>query len=264
MRAITLLYHDVVDNGDYNSSGFRGAAAGRYKLESNEFEAHCQALAQVLIAPPITVFDALKSEPAAPHVMLTFDDGGASAMNVANILERHGWHGHFFITTSCIGQNAFVSKDQIRALRKRGHAIGTHSCSHPERMSCLTWDEMVQEWRTSIQTLSEILGEEIQIASVPGGYYSPTVAESAAYCGIRTLFTSEPITRSQVIGECLVLGRYTIWRGMRPDVGAGFASGRVLPRAKQWAFWNLKKCGKVLGGPLYSKVRQHIAERINP
>ena len=260
MKTISLLYHDVINNGNYDTSGFRGLAAARYKLKSDDFEAHCKALAGALIAPPTKVFDAVRSQHAAARVLLTFDDGGASATQVADILEGFGWHGHFFITTSCIGQNAFVSEDQIRDLRNRGHAVGTHSSSHPQRMSYLTWDEMLEEWRTSIQTLSEILGEAVTIASVPGGYYSQKVAESAAYCGIKALFTSEPITRCQVVQECLVLGRYTIWRGMGPEVSAGFASGRVLPRVKQWVFWNSKKCAKVLAGPLYANVRKYIAE----
>jgi len=263
MRAISLLYHDVINNGNYDTSGFRGSAAARYKLKSDEFEAHCQAIANALSATSIQVYDAVPTQQAASRLLLTFDDGGASATHVADILERYGWHGHFFITTSCIGQNAFVSESQIRALRDRGHAVGTHSCSHPERMSYLTWDKMVEEWSTSIQTLSQILGEQVTIASVPGGYYSQKVAESAAFNGIKTLFTSEPITRCRVVQECVVLGRYTIWRGMDPEVSAGFASGRVVPRVKQWVFWNSKKCAKVLAGPLYSNVRKYLAEHVN-
>ena len=37
MKAITLLYHDVVKNNDYQSSGFQSSDADYYKLDENEF-----------------------------------------------------------------------------------------------------------------------------------------------------------------------------------------------------------------------------------
>jgi hypothetical protein len=261
VRAISLLYHDVIKDGNCDSSGFSGVTAARYKLNSDEFQAHCEAVASVLQTPPATVPELVQSNGGTAPVMLTFDDGGASATYVADILERYGWHGHFFITTSRIGKTGFVTEDQIRNLRARGHVIGTHSWSHPERMSFLTWEQLMEEWRISVQSLSNILGEAVTTASVPGGYYSQKVAESAASSGIRALFTSEPITKCRVIRDCLVFGRYTIWRGMPARVGAGFASGSMMPCVRQWLFWNSKKCGKTFAGPLYSMVRTYVAER---
>ena len=44
MRAISLLYHDVVLHGEFAASGFPGADAAVYKLELADFEQHIEAI----------------------------------------------------------------------------------------------------------------------------------------------------------------------------------------------------------------------------
>ena len=69
--------------------------------------------------------------------LITFDDGGVSALQTtADLLEKYGWRGVFFVTTDRIGTPTFLNADHVRELHRRGHVIGSHSCSHPERMSC--------------------------------------------------------------------------------------------------------------------------------
>jgi len=263
MRAVSLLYHDVVKRGESDTSGFPGPHAGRYKLDCEEFEGHMAALHAAVACRPRTVLEVLP-RPAGSPFMLTFDDGGISARQyVADVLDRYGWRAHFFITTDYIGHPAFVDKQHIRELRKRGHAIGSHSRSHPSRMSYLTWDALVQEWKTSVDALADVLGEPVVIASVPGGYYAKSVAAAASQCGIKGLFTSEPITRSRVVGGCRVFGRYTIWRGMAPESSARFATGRGWAREQQFLFWNAKKMIKAVGGRQYAKLIALCLERGN-
>ena len=75
-----------------------------------------------------------------PRVALTFDDGGASALDIAGMLERRGWRGHFFVTTSRIGEPGFVGPDAVRELAERGHDVGSHSHTHPTYMGNLDRD----------------------------------------------------------------------------------------------------------------------------
>ena len=104
--------------------------------------------------------------------------------------------GHFFITTNMIGSPRFVSADDLRDLRRRGHVVGSHSHTHPAVFRCLTEAEMLREWQTSCQTLSAILQEPITTASVPGGDMNRMTADTAARAGIRSLFTSEMTLRA--------------------------------------------------------------------
>jgi len=263
MRAFSLLYHDVVNPGEFDSSGFPDIGARSYKLERDEFERHLNAIARTAKSKPISIFDLLGGAKINLPFLLTFDDGGSSATFIADILESFGWRGHFFIAVNYIGTPSFLTKKQILALKKRGHVIGTHSCSHPERMSHCSWKELLEEWGTSAKILSGILGEQVSIASLPRGYYSKKVAAAASFVGIKALFTSEPTTRCNYVEECLVLGRYPIQRWTPPEIAAGLASGQLSPRLKQFLFWNFKKIAKSFGREFYSKTRKFFLERIS-
>ena len=172
MRAISFLFHDVVGKDEPDSSGFPGKEATRYKLEPEEFQRHLEAIAEASNYKPISVFDLLAGAKMQFPFLLTFDDGGSSAyIVIAEVLEHFGWYGHFLIIGEYIGTSSFLNKEQIRALRKRGHVIGTHSYSHPEQMSHLGWKELVEEWGSSVRILSDILGEQVSVGSVPAGEY---------------------------------------------------------------------------------------------
>lgn len=121
---------------------------------------------------------------------------------VGDLLENLG-RGHFFITAGQIGKHGFINAAQLRELHERGHVIGSHSYSHPTRMSLCDDEILADEWARSVEMLSELLGEKVDTASVPGGYYSRRVAEAAAAAGIRILFNSEPTTRITVSGTAL-------------------------------------------------------------
>ena len=95
-------------------------------------------------------------------------------------------------------------------------------------------------------------------ASVPGGFYSREVAETAAAAGVRALFNSEPVTQSKTVGNCRVFGRYTLWHGMDPKLAAAFAAGKWLPRARQWAWWSCKKVAKKVGGTHYIRLKDAV------
>lgn len=254
MRAITLLYHDVIPSGNGTTSGFPGDDAAIYKLELKSFQQHLDATRSA-ISKCATVADLENA--STPLTLLTFDDGGSSAHDyIADLLEARDWRGHFFVTTNWIGRRGFLTPTQIRDLRSRGHFIGSHSCSHPARMSHCSRSELYREWGDSCDALSQILGEPVRLASVPGGYYSRSVAETAAESGIQILFTSEPRTTAQTVNGCLVLGRYVIQRGVTAAAAAAIASGKFAPRCQQFVYWNVKKVAKAAGGRRWLQMRK--------
>lgn len=253
MTVATLMYHDVVLPGQADASGFPGGSAAHYKLDVAEFDAHLAALADSGLHF-VAVTDATADN--ARGCLLTFDDGGASAVAIAAALTRHGMVGHFLVTTAQIGQPGFVTADDVRRLHAGGHLIGSHSHTHPAEISQLDGTALAAEWTRSIGLLTALLGTPVTVASVPGGFYSPQVARAAASAGIRYLFTSEPTVRTQRVDGCLVLGRYTLWRGMPPQRAVALASGTGTTRERQWLAWNLKKPLKRWARPLYGWVRR--------
>jgi peptidoglycan/xylan/chitin deacetylase (PgdA/CDA1 family) len=259
VKAISFAFHDVVEDGRHNLSGFPGRAADRYKLTRADFERHLAAIAGAGAPPPSPVAWN-GSRPPAPNVpvLLTFDDGGACSVEIAEALSRRGWCGHFLITADYVARPGFLDADGIRALRDLGHVVGSHSSSHPDRMSACTDAQLLEEWSRSRETLEEILGEPVRVASVPGGYFSRPVASAAAAAGIRVLFTSEPKVAGDEVDGCLVLGRYRIVRTTAPETSAGLAAGDLLPRLRQTAAWNTKKAVKAATGDSYGRVRRYL------
>src|SRR2546430_1924476 len=130
------MYHDVTPAGREDASGFPGGDAARYKLSPDAFRSHLRAIDGARTGPALTV-DTAHPDGARPPVLLTFDDGGSSAMWIADALERFGWRGHFFATAAYIDRPGFLNRTELRALRSRGHVVGSHSYSHPLRMAHL-------------------------------------------------------------------------------------------------------------------------------
>jgi peptidoglycan/xylan/chitin deacetylase (PgdA/CDA1 family) len=265
MELISLIYHDAIEGGANESSGFNWPDAALYKLEARVFDEHLGAIANVCERPAV-ISDILTADPRLPRGprewVITFDDGGVSAYtHIAGRLEELGWRGHFFIATDYIGAKGFMDRAQIRELRRRGHAIGSHSCSHPLRMASCGPRQIEREWSVSVQLLSDLLGERVDLASIPGGQYSRPVAEAAAQAGVRALFTSEPTARRRRIDGCLTLGRYAVQRWTAPLTAAAIASGKIVPRARQALLWHAKKMAKAACGERYLKFRESLARR---
>ena len=136
--------------------------------------------------------------------------------------------------------------------------MGSHSCSHPLRIGHCSWPQLLDEWRRSKSVLSDILGEAVSSASVPGGDFAPQVAESAAESGFTELFTSEPTAeRRQAFGLTL-FGRFTIARRTSAAAAAALAAGEWLPCARQAMLWKAKKMTKRVGGARYLQLRRAL------
>jgi peptidoglycan/xylan/chitin deacetylase (PgdA/CDA1 family) len=251
------MYHDVV-TVDPSASGLAGAGPDHYKLTWATFVEHLDRIGEAVGAPPSVVGDLSAARRASATWSLTFDDGGASALEVGEELLRRRWRGYFFVTTGRIGSAGFVDADAIRALDRMGHAIGSHSVTHPERMGALAEKDLLVEWQASIDALSSLLGKEVRTGSVPGGYYRRRVAVAAARAGIDTLFTSEPVRAVRRADGCLVIGRYSIRQHTTAEVAAQAAAGNSGPWLRQYAGWNLRKPVKALAGDHYDRVRRAL------
>lgn len=278
---VSLLYHDVLLESDPGAeeaellaglefsrtsrgeaSGYATADAQVYKLPAALFERHLLAIAAAGFKPGLVVAADANERASAASVHLTFDDGGASAHSViAPMLERRGWLGHFFVATDHIGTPGFMDAEQLRDLRARGHLVGSHSCSHPERMSLLGDEELTYEWERSVAVLSELLNEPVTAGSVPNGYYSRRVGHAAAAAGIEWLFTSEPTARAANLGSCAILGRFNVQVGTTAATVADLVAPRSWGRVGQAVFWKLKGVAKRLGGNAYLRLRARALDR---
>jgi len=228
----SLGYHDVTDTP--SESGFQRAGAVAYKLGVAQFREQLDCITGAAARAPSLVTRLDLTRPGR-HLLLTFDDGGKSALKISDELCRRGWRGHFFISTGLIGRRTFLTPEEIRLLRNAGHVVGTHSHSHPDIYRDLGWEQMLVEWRRSSDILAQLLGEPCEAGAVPGGEISPRVLQSAGAAGLRHLFTSDPTLRPRAVGGCWILGRFCVKHSTSPGDVARLArfegwSRRLLVR----------------------------------
>jgi peptidoglycan/xylan/chitin deacetylase (PgdA/CDA1 family) len=258
-RIFALSYHDVVRR-DAGPSGVTGVGRGHYAVAWERFSEHLDAIARAVSAPPSVDLDGAVAGRALHAWCLTFDDGGASALEVGEELRRRDWRAYFFITTGLVGRSGFLGEDAIRELDRMNHVVGSHSVRHPDRMSSLPTDKLLAEWQESVASLSELLRHDVRAGSVPGGDYSRRVAALAARAGITTLFTSEPDTAPRWVEGCLVLGRYPIRRRTTARAAARAATGHPAPWLVHYAGWTFRKAAKAHSGTYYDRMRRRVLE----
>lgn len=260
MRAPTLMYHDVVpDQG--GRGGFDGEGPDVYAVTTNAFSRHLDAIGAAVGGAPAHAADLLA--PAAPPQpwLITFDDGGASAVPAGAELARRGWAGHFFIVTDLVGTPGFVTWEDIRALTAQGHVIGSHTCTHPNRISACPPAQIADEWSRSVARITAETGTDTISASVPGGYYSREVGQAAARAGIRVLFTSQPVPTAKTADGLLLVGRYAIRHTTTASDAASAAAGNTLPWTRQRAAWAARQTVKRATGRHYRRIRAALLAR---
>jgi peptidoglycan/xylan/chitin deacetylase (PgdA/CDA1 family) len=260
MQLVSLLFHDVYRHSP-DESGFRSPGANRYKLTVDALSSQLGGVAAARADRSLLATDLARvSKGQRFPFLITVDDGGASYHRViADHLEERGWRGHAFVSTDFIGAPGFLTASEIRELDHRGHVIGSHSASHPARFSQCHRQHMLHEWITSRNVLEDLLGHTVPIASLPGGYFSPTVADTAAEAGFRVLFTSEPVTRTDRKGACTIVGRFAIRAGADPDFSRKLVEPAHWTRSEQWASWQVKGLLKPVLGTFYSRLADRVA-----
>lgn len=253
-KIAAFLYHDVADRP--SESGFQRRSAWAYKQTRRDYDSHLEAIAQAQLTPG-DIADINLAQPEK-HLLVTFDDGGKSALYAAEKLSKRGWKGHFFVTTSLIGTATFLDAAEVRHLRSCGHVIGSHSHTHPDIFKDIPFEQMVSEWQTSCAILSEILGEACVTGSVPGGDVSRKVYQSADRAGMKYLFTSDPVLSPRQEGNCWIVGRAC------PKVDAPAAEIAALAQFRGWKSMLLRRQAKTLLKtslfPLYRMYVRHALQ----
>jgi len=245
VKAIVLMYHDVYRDSPAES-GFRNPTAIKYKVRADKFEAQVAAIDNYLRERKLS----------AKTVGFTFDDGGVSSLTVvAPILEKYGFRGTFYISTGYIGAERFLDAEQIRELYNRGHIIGNHSHSHPERMSAMTKSDINDEWRISQMILRDVLGFSPKYASVPNGYSSELVLQAMVDVGIAHIDTSATTTKVSHYGKATVRGRFAVTDDMTADCISSLISSPFV-RLKKTLRWHCLLLAKALFGNSYLKIRK--------
>jgi peptidoglycan/xylan/chitin deacetylase (PgdA/CDA1 family) len=126
-------------------------------------------------------------------VVLTFDDGPKDHLRAAEILERYGFRGIFFVIPNRIvdGNEQHLTPDEVRQLVRGGHRVAAHGYEHRSlASSAREVAGTVARSRPIIAARGEAgaAGEDF---AFPFGHYTPEVAEAVAG-RFRYLHTVDP------------------------------------------------------------------------
>lgn len=248
------MYHDVYHN-TASESGFQNIGAIPYKLKSADFEQQIDKIANYCES----------SFTDKTQIALTFDDGGESFHSIiAPILEKNGFKGYFFITTSLIGTPGFLSKDQIIDLHLRGHIIGTHSHTHPKNISELAVVDLGKEWSFSVEILNKILSAKIKTASIPGGFYSEQSRIALKQNGIEMIFTSFPTNKIiHKSNDQYIIGRFAIKAGTNNDNFVKLIKNYHMIRFCKYIQWMGLALTRLVLGNDYYRIREILIKKLN-
>ncbi|MGG5461016.1 polysaccharide deacetylase family protein [Clostridium sp. B9] len=110
---------------------------------------------------------------------LTFDDGPSTTntQNVLDVLDKYGVKGTFFVMGKSIEKNE-ESKNLLKEIAEKGHAIGNHSYSHDYRYlypnRSMNVSNIMDEFNKTNEAMKSVLGEDFntKVVRFPGGYWS--------------------------------------------------------------------------------------------
>jgi len=188
-------------------------------------------------------------------VTTSWDDGDILDERVADLLDRHGIRGTFYLARSCRSNR--LSEGSIRALAKR-HEIGAHTLSHPD-LTLLSRAAKANEIEGGKKWLEDVIGETVAMFCYPFGRFdaeTKALVAEAGFKGARTarqFVVAPPIDRFELSTTLQVhpsllrrdtardLGAYVFkspddharWR---PSLGAAVAILRGWPHLAEMLF----------------------------
>jgi peptidoglycan/xylan/chitin deacetylase (PgdA/CDA1 family) len=119
---------------------------------------------------------------AGDAVALTFDDGPqpGSTDRILDVLADLDVRATFF----CVGKNAERHPELLLRVRQEGHAIGSHSYSHPDPAKT-PLATLAGDYRRGRQVIADILGKDVTLFRPPRGHLTPVTALMVRVQGLR-------------------------------------------------------------------------------
>ncbi len=109
------------------------------------------------------------------YVSLRFDDGWKSQLNAARLLTQYGVPGSIYIISDNMGQEGYMTWDDVRAV-SRVMEIGGHTLSHSDLRNLTSVQEYEAEIGANYRALAD-RGFTVTTFVYPYGNYSPTAID---------------------------------------------------------------------------------------
>ena len=183
---LVLTYHRIV--------GDSGAIRQFFDVSADELDWHVRLVKEVWgegASPRMLLESTPGRDEERQGFLITFDDGTEDHYHrAAPVLERNGVRGVFFVNTSLLGTDGYLTMQQCRELQARGHAIESHAHEH-KKLTELLEEDLRRQLSGSRRLLRESGLGQWNFLAVPGGYFSDVVLRAAKDEGYQCLRTLE-------------------------------------------------------------------------
>lgn len=250
-----LMYHGL--HADANA---RGRFDPVYSVRPDDFSRQLDWL-QANAYRSMRLDDALDTTASAalsPRVVISFDDGDVSNIEVAlPRLRERGMTAEFFITSDFIDRPGMMSAGNVRTLAEAGMGVGSHGRSHAllEDLDAAALAAELHDSRDRLQTLG---AGAVSALALPGGRGGERERRAALALGYRQLLGSVPgpnrhprpgqwlqrlaVTRALSLPQFAAMVR---WRGLPPRLAQARYAALALPK-------------RVLGNRGYEQLRARL------
>jgi len=101
----------------------------------------------------------------------SFDDGSIFDKKIAQLLEKYGFMGTFYIPSNCDLSPKIIKQISLK------HEIGGHTETHPMDMKLLSYKNLVLEIKNNKEWLKELTGQPMDKFCYPRGRYNDNVID---------------------------------------------------------------------------------------
>lgn len=198
---------------------------------------------------------------AAKRVVITFDDGDASNVEVAlPLLRERGMKAEFFITADFIDQPGMLSAAEVAALAQAGMSVQSHGASH-RYLSDLDAGELDAELADSKRRLEHCTQRTVDALALPGGRGAERERAAALRLGYAHVLNSVPgANRNRRDGaylQRLALTRTTSLAAFATLVQWRGAGPRLMKARYELLAW----AKRALGNRRYERLRARMLAR---
>ena len=179
-----LMYHNVGRSED--------ASNNHVTAETFERQMEFLKVHRYRVMPLADLMDLIKSGEKIPAntVAITFDDGYLDNFeNAFPILKKMGFKATIFMITRNIGEEEFLSEEDLKILDGAGITIGSHTVNHaylPE----MKLEDVLFELKQSRNRLEKILGHPVFLFSYPAGGFTEEIRSLVAQEGYQGAVTT--------------------------------------------------------------------------
>ncbi len=124
-------------------------------------------------------------------LLMCFDDGFRGLWDEREYFFQEGVCPTVFIAVELVGQEGYLTWDEIRDLQSHGFFFQSHTWSH-RPLTDVPDDELSHELADARMAIGRELGYDPDMLCFPCGMYSQKIVEAATAAGYQKLFASYP------------------------------------------------------------------------